>query len=493
MLPTAKTIMVQTPRMASALAAFRKALTAASPRLTPRASPAIVIAIYGSVLALSLAVFARAFQVDNIFTWSVGIVYILYDSALMMLVLCLTSSDRRVLDAASPVQACTLGVVVAAHNEAHVLRRTLDALFAQTARPDIIIVADDGSDDDTSAVLQSYGLEIPEAGQLSRPVASEPSLRWLRLPHMGKPSALNAALEHLKTDVVITVDADTLPEPEAFAAIKSAFAGEPQLVAAGGVLVPACANGGAGHRIMEFFQRYEYMRNFLARFAWSRMNGLVLISGAFAAYRREALVKIGGFDVKSLVEDYEVTHRLHRYAHDHSLNWALRMIGAAHASTEAPGTIPAFLRQRRRWFAGFLQTQYWNRDMTGNSRFGRLGTTMMLIKALDTVQPIYGLTAFVLLPILIALGQFEIAGAAFAVIGLKLAIDFLFQIWAVLLYHRLTGTARNSTVPRAIFAAAIEPFSFQVLRHLGAAWGWLAFFAGTWRWTSTDRAAPASK
>jgi cellulose synthase/poly-beta-1,6-N-acetylglucosamine synthase-like glycosyltransferase len=489
----AKTIMVQTLRMAPALVAFGKALTAASPRLTPRASPAIVVAIYGGVLALSLAVFARAFQVDSIFTWSVGIAYILYDSALMMLVLCITSPDRRVLDVAVPGQTCTLGVVVAAHNEAHVLRRTLDALLAQTARPDIIIVADDGSDDDTSAVLQSYGLEAPEAGQLSGPASSEPSLRWLRLHHMGKPSALNAALGHLQIDVVITIDADTLPEPQAFAAVKSAFAGEPQLVAAGGVLMPVCASGGADHRIMEFFQRYEYMRNFLARFAWSRMNGLVLISGAFAAYRRDALVKIGGFDVRSLVEDYEVTHRLHRYAHDHCLNWTLRMIGAAHASTEAPGTIPAFLRQRRRWFAGFLQTQYWNRDMTGNARFGRLGTTMMLIKALDTVQPIYGLTALALLAVLLVIGQFEIAGAVFAAIGLKLAIDFLFQIWTVRIYRRLTGTARNTTLPHAIFAAAIEPFSFQVLRHLGATWGWLAFFTGTSRWTSTDRSVSASE
>jgi cellulose synthase/poly-beta-1,6-N-acetylglucosamine synthase-like glycosyltransferase len=204
-------------------------------------------------------------------------------------------------------------------------------------------------------------------------------------------------------------------------------------------------------------------------------------------------VKIGGFDVRSLVEDYEVTHRLHRYAHDHCLNWTLRMIGAAHASTEAPGTIPAFLRQRRRWFAGFLQTQYWNRDMTGNVRFGRLGTTMMLIKALDTVQPIYGLTALALLALLLAIGQFEIAGAVFAAIGLKLAIDFLLQIWTVRIYRRLTGTARNTTLPRAILAAAIEPFSFQVLRHLGAAWGWLAFLAGTSRWTSTDRSVSASE
>ena len=179
------------------------------------------------------------------------------------------------------------------------------------------------------------------------------------------------------------------------------FAATPSLVAAGGVLVPVCAPG-AGGRLMQWFQTYEYIRNMISRFAWMRGNSLLLISGAFAGFRREALLKVGGFDAACLVEDYELSHRLHRYARDNGLDWQLAMIGTSLARTDAPSDVMTFLRQRRRWFAGFLQTQYWNRDMTGNARYGAVGTRMLPIKSLDTLQPIYGLTAFALLLVLLA-------------------------------------------------------------------------------------------
>ena len=79
------------------------------------------------------------------------------------------------------------------------------------------------------------------------------------------------------------------------------------------------------------------------------------------------------------------------------LDWRFRVLGGAQARTEAPGSVGAFLRQRRRWFGGFLQTQYWYRAMVGDRRHGWLGMLMLPVKAVDTLQPLYGLTAFVLL------------------------------------------------------------------------------------------------
>ena len=156
------------------------------------------------------------------------------------------------------------------------------------------------------------------------------------------------------------------------------------------MLAPHCDASLMGRCLREF-QTYEYVRNFLARLAWSRLDCLLLISGAFAAFRRDAVLAVGGFDTRCLVEDYELMHRIYRWAVDRGLNWRVRILNGARARTDAPGRILPFLRQRRRWFAGFLQTQYWNRDMTGNPRFGALGLAMMPVKALDTMQPIFGL------------------------------------------------------------------------------------------------------
>ena len=85
------------------------------------------------------------------------------------------------------------------------------------------------------------------------------------------------------------MDADTLLESHAIAAMRRSFAQEPALVAATGVLTPVCGPSLRG-RFFQWFQTYEYVRNFLSRHAWMQLNGLLLISGAFAAFRRDALV-----------------------------------------------------------------------------------------------------------------------------------------------------------------------------------------------------------
>ena len=206
-----------------------------------------------------------------------------------------------------------------------------------------------------------------------------------------------------------------------------------------------------------------------------------------AAFRREALVRVGGFDPACLVEDYELIHRLHRHSVDNGLGWTVRVIGAAQARTDAPETLPAFLRQRRRWFAGFLQTQRWNRDMTGNPRFGALGTAMMPVKALDTLQPIYGLTAFAILIIFLALGRFTVALPILIVMLIKIAIDMSFHLWSLSMYHRWTGAHIPISWGKAILAAFLEPFSFQLMRHAGAAWGWWTFLTGKQSWGRQNR------
>jgi cellulose synthase/poly-beta-1,6-N-acetylglucosamine synthase-like glycosyltransferase len=310
----------------------------------------------------------------------------------------------------------------------------------------------------------------------------------LRLPHQGKARTLNDAIVQVDTEVVVTLDADTFLRDDAVAELRFAFMADPALVAGGGVLVPTCDSSASG-RVMRWFQSYEYVRNIVSRFAWMRIDSLLLISGAFAGFRRKALIAVGGFDPNCLVEDYELTHRMHRYAIDHGVDWRLSMIGTALAQTEAPSDVVTFLRQRRRWFAGFLQTQYWNRDMTGNAHYRKVGTCMLPIKTLDTLQPIYGLTAFVLLLVLLVSGKFAIAVPIFGFITAKIAADFVIYAWTIHIYRRATGDRTGPSVGAAVFAAILEPFSFQLLRHAGAAWGWIAFLRGDNEWGLRRRAA----
>lgn len=466
---------------------------ALSPRLSPRPAGWLSIALQWAGPVLLVLLLAQAIGRTTLLGWAVGLVYISYDTFLLGFTATQLWPLRRAMRLVPPPAADAprgrMGAIIAAWNEEGSLQVTIDRLAAQDDAPEVIVLADDGSTDGSADVLRKvYGLEPPPLGMLSPPSPVQPALCWLRLPRGGKARALNAAIPLLDTELIMTVDADTLLAPGALRAMRDAFAAEPELVAATGVLVPVCGTKPM-QRLFQWFQRYEYVRNFLSRFAWMRQDGLLLISGAFAGFRRHAVVRVGGFDPQSMVEDYELIHRLHRHAHESGLDWRVRVVGGALASTDAPASPMAFMRQRRRWFGGFLQTQHWNRDMVGNPRFGKLGTRMLVVKALDTAQPIYGLTAFAILVWLLAHGALPLAGAIVAVMLGKVVIDLTFHLWSLTLYRRWTGQGDGLGLGPALVASFLEPFTFQLLRHAGACWGWIAFLSGGGGWGQQTRTA----
>ncbi len=464
--------------------ALETTLRQVSPRYTRPPTPAVSTLIHGSILALWLLLFLRAFGAHGVLAWSVGVIYVLYDTALLIFTFLATLPLLRkpIPAVATSGPAPRLGVLIAAHNEAAVLPAAIAALRQGHDRPEEIVIVDDGSTDRTARVLAEFGLTPPPLGGMAR----ARDLVWLRLPHGGKARALNRALAMVETDIVLTVDADTHLAPGAIAAMRRAFAANPRLVAATGILMPVCGPGAMG-RVLQWFQAHEYLRNFLSRAAWAGQDGLLLISGAFAGFRRQALIAVGGFDPDCLVEDYELIHRLRRHAVARGLGWTTTVLGDAHATTEAPSTIPAFLRQRRRWFGGFLQTQFWYRDMVGNPTYGHLGTRMLPVKAADTLQPVYGLTAIFLFFWFLFTGHATWLTAIGAVIGAKLLFDFAFYLWSVSLYRRWVGQSGQVTLGSALLCALLEPFSFQILRHLGAALGWVSLLQRQRHWGSQPR------
>src|SRR5690349_18207322 len=289
------------------------ALAEISPRIAPRHATWAGRLIHGSVTALWVLLFARAFFLHGVVAWATGLAYVIYDTLLLFFVTLKSwPLARRMAQAGAMAGAPAagarrlpeMGIIVASHNEAAVLPVTLTALLEQIDGPAEIVIADDGSSDGNETLPATrYGLTTPALGELSAPSVRYPNLYWLRLPHGGKARALNAAIDRMTTETVMTVDADTLLAPDATCAMRAAFAASETLVAATGIIVPICSKS-VGGRLFQWFQTYEYMRNFISRFAWMRADSLLLVSGAFASFRREALVAVGGFDGQCLVEDY---------------------------------------------------------------------------------------------------------------------------------------------------------------------------------------------
>jgi cellulose synthase/poly-beta-1,6-N-acetylglucosamine synthase-like glycosyltransferase len=447
--------------------------------------------ILGFAAVLLVTVLVAAWVMPPPWSWAVGLVYIGYDTWLLST---MVLASRQALRKTSPVEAVSgvrpgLAVIVAARNESLVLPRSIDAVLAQSDLPDRLLIVDDGSTDGTSSLLSSrYGVVFE--GDLGRS-ASHPVLQVLRKPNSGKARSLNEALQRVTEEVVVTLDADTYLEQGALAAIRHEFAAFPELAAACGVLRPVCERT-LGGRLFELYQRFEYLRGFLWRLAWMNQGTLILISGAFAAFRREKLAAVSGFDPDSLVEDYELLFRLYRAAGDAGVPIEVRVIGEARATTDAPGSLSLFVRQRTRWYAGYLQTMFRYRDMVGAPRYNRLGRFHLRVKTADTLLPVYGLAALVVFAGLLMTGH-HVGGVVLGAIIAKLGFDLMCHFYSLMLYQRWLGHRLTLGVAgRALLATLTEPLAFQILRQLSAVLGWSAFLRGRIEW-HPQRASEAAR
>lgn len=443
--------------------------TTATVTLSTAANGARFWWLFSLVLTLLLAVAAAAFLLPQPWSWLVGITYVIYESWLTGR---LFASSRRAVLTTTPSEQQgalpALAVLIAARNERSGMPATLAELARQVRPGDEVLVVDDGSTDDTLAWLQQTYALVWEGDLAQSP--GHPWLRVQRQVNRGKARSLNTALMLTSAPVVMTIDADTLPDAGALAAVRRSFS-DPKVEVACGVLRPLCQHGWST-RFFAIFQRLEYRRSYLWRMGWMRDRTLVLVSGAFAVFRRNLLEEVGGFDPLSKAEDYELLFRLHDAAAKRGQVLGAVVISDARALTDAPGTVRQFLRQRTRWFAGFIETMVRHRGMVGNPACGRLGTYHLLVKTVDLLLPLYGLLAVVLLAVYLIAGGEIHTWILFLLLG-KLAYDLALHLWSMALHRRWQG--EGGITIGTLIATLLEPIAFQPLRQLGAACGWIAY------------------
>jgi cellulose synthase/poly-beta-1,6-N-acetylglucosamine synthase-like glycosyltransferase len=226
-------------------------------------------------------------------------------------------------------------LVVPAYNEEPVVVASTQSFLASDYAPLEVVIVDDGSTDGTLETLaRAFDLvELPVGDRLQIPTApisailvsrTDPRLRVVRKENGGRSDAVNAGLNVAYTELVALMDADTLLEPDALARIVEVFAVDPdEVVGVGGTIriangaviennvitVPCVPRPG-----LEASQTAEYLRGFLCgRIAWSAMNGLLIISGAFGVFRRDVVRSSGGLSKETLGEDMELVMRLHHH------------------------------------------------------------------------------------------------------------------------------------------------------------------------------------
>jgi biofilm PGA synthesis N-glycosyltransferase PgaC len=221
-----------------------------------------------------------------------------------------------------------LTVIVPAYNEAATLADTVRSIQAQTAAPARIVVVDDCSTDATAEIARSLGVEV------LRPPANTGS----------KAGAQSFALERVDTELVMAVDADTTLAPDAIEKLLASF-DDPEVAAACGFVLP--------RRVRTVWERGRYIEYMLAFSFFKRIQddyGKPLISsGCFSVYRTAELRAGGGWSLRTMAEDMDLTWTMYQAGHK------VRFVPEAVCYPIEPHDLNFLGKQLRRWSHGFVQ------------------------------------------------------------------------------------------------------------------------------------------
>ncbi|ARS89675.1 glycosyltransferase [Natrarchaeobaculum aegyptiacum] len=241
-------------------------------------------------------------------------------------------------------------VLIPAYNEEGYVGRTIQSILAADYPIDAleVIAIDDGSTDGTLAEASAYA-------------AADDRVSVLTKENGGKYSALNYGLLFAGGDVIVTVDADSILEPDALRYIVAPFAASETIGA-------VASNVTIWNRdsLVTRCQQLEYTIGVnIYRRALDYFGIVMVVPGCLGAYRREVLTEVFAYDPDTLTEDFDVTMKVLRAGYRVS-------VSDARVYTEAPATWGDLYRQRLRWYRGNYMTILKHRSVVTDGEYGYL-------------------------------------------------------------------------------------------------------------------------
>lgn len=308
-----------------------------------------------------------------------------------------------------------LSMIVPAYNEEVTIVDSVTSLVQCDYPRFEVMVVNDGSSDGTLARLKdAFRLRRTELPY--RPAIATARVRavyeaTVRLPpsvirlividkdNGGKADALNAGINAATAPYFVSLDADSILDQRALKELMRVIQEDSRVVAVGGQV--AIANGctvrnsqviqvGLPARSLPRFQMVEYLRSFTtARTGLDRMRSILILSGVFAVFEKETVIRAGGYLTPFLrhriteeyvgsrcgtvCEDMEIIVRLHRYVLDKLSHRRIVFLPHPVAWTEVPESFASLRKQRGRWYRGLRESLRYHRAMMWRRKYGRIG------------------------------------------------------------------------------------------------------------------------
>lgn len=292
-----------------------------------------------------------------------------------------------------------LSLIAPAYNEGKTIEENIQSLLSLNYSNYEVIIVNDGSKDDSMQIMiKAYQLELDSDFVFTEHLKTKeikgiyksknPALKKLIVvdkANGGKSDALNVGINISSKPYIVCIDVDCIIEKDALLKMAKPFMenSKGRVIATGGVIRIANSCTVSNGRLMEInvpepflprIQVIEYLRAFLlGRIAWSKLDGLLLISGAFGMFDKQVAILSGGYDHNTVGEDMELVMRMRRYMLEHKQEYTVSFIPDPLCWTEAPDNFSILGRQRSRWTRGTIESLWKHRVMCLNPKYKLLG------------------------------------------------------------------------------------------------------------------------
>ena len=419
--------------------------------------------------------------------------------------------EYKILKASDLAPALT--VIAPAYNEGKNIKENVHSLLNLNYNNYEVVVVNDGSKDNTMEVLiKSYDLEqidyeyterIPTKNIRGIYKSKNPAFQNLLIADKengGKADALNVGMNISSNPYIICIDADCVIHKDALLILSKPLLekSDKHVIATGGVvrIANSCVITAGGLteinapvNLLARIQVIEYLRAFLlARMAWGKLDGLLLISGAFGLFDKEIAIKCGGYNHKTVGEDMELVVRMRRYMLENKLKYSVSYIPNPLCWTEAPESFDILLKQRSRWTRGTMETLWIHRVMFLNPKYKILGLLSVPYWFIfEYMAPIIEFTGFFITLFFAFLGILSFQ-YFLLLLGFVYAFAVMFSILTLLTeeytYHQY-GRVRDFT--RLLVGVFVEPIYFHFFTVYAALLGNWEEMRGNKAWGDMER------
>ncbi len=426
-------------------------------------------------------------------------------------------ADYRIL-AVSP-EAPSMSILAPAYNEgATVVENARSLLSIHYNNLEVIIINDGSKDDCLQKLVDNFDLQkvdffyneqistkkVRGVYKSTNPVYSK--LVVVDKENGGKADALNVGINISSNDYIVCIDVDCILEQDALLKLAKPFleTTKERVIATGGVV--RIANGceiedgrlikiNLADSFLARVQTLEYIRAFLlGRMAWSRINGLLLISGAFGAFDKEIAINCGGYNHKTVGEDMELVVRMRRYMEEQKVPYRVTFIPDPLCWTEAPSSFKILGRQRNRWTRGTIETLLFHKKMFFNPKYGLVGMLSypywFFFEFLAPIIEFFGVIVFVFFALF---GETDWK-SFFYLLSFILSFGFLYSVFAILMEVMTYNQYKDpKDVFKLILTALLEPFIFHPFVVWSAIEGNVDFLQKKSAWGEMTRQGFATK